>query len=119
MTPVLLCTNIVLNCTKHSPSERLVGVWRITFRRIKSVRVKVFDLIIGAIRRHFRWYLEPEPEVQAEVALHQTMRAPKGTFVEYTSRISNKLREMEGGFKELLPPKIEGFHHQATGQVDP
>ena len=30
------------------------------------------------------------------------MRVPKGTFVEYTSRISNKLREMKSGFKELL-----------------
>ena len=40
------------------------------------------DLIIGAIRHHFRSYLEAEPEVQAEVALYQTMRAPKGTFVD-------------------------------------
>ena len=31
-----------------------------------------FDLIIGAIRNHFRSYLEAEPEVQAEVALYQT-----------------------------------------------
>ena len=53
-----------------------------------------FDVIIGAIRHHFRSYREAEPEVQAEVALHQTTRAPKGTFVEYTPRISNKLREM-------------------------
>ena len=29
-----------------------------------------FDLIIGAIRHHFRSYLEAEPEVQAEVALY-------------------------------------------------
>ena len=68
-----------------------------------------FDLIIGAIRHLFRSYLEAEPEVQAEVALHQTMWAPKGTFVEYTSRISNKLREMESGFEEFLPPKLKGF----------
>ena len=37
------------------------------------------------------------------------MRAPKGTFVEHTSRISNKIREMEGGFKESLQPKMKGF----------
>ena len=37
------------------------------------------------------------------------MGAPKGTFVEYTSRIINKLREMESGFKELLSPKLKGF----------
>ena len=29
--------------------------------------------------------------------------------MEYTSRISNKLLEMESGFKELLPPKLKGF----------
>ena len=67
-----------------------------------------FDLIIGAIRHHFQSYLEAEPEVQAEIALYQSTRSPEGTFVEYTSRISNKLREMESGFKE-----------QVTGQVDP
>ena len=68
-----------------------------------------FDLIIGAIRHHFRSNLEAEPEVQADIALYQSMRSPKGTGVEYTSRISNKLREMEIGFKELLPPKLKGF----------
>ena len=68
-----------------------------------------FVLIIGAIRHHFRSHLEAEPEVQAEIALYQSTRSPKGTFVEYTSRISNKLREMESGFKELLPPKLKGF----------
>ena len=31
----------VSNCTRHCPSERLVGVWQINFQRIKSVRVKV------------------------------------------------------------------------------
>ena len=68
-----------------------------------------FDLIIGAVRHHFRSYLEAEPEVQAEIALYQSTMAPKGTFVEYTSRISDKLREMESGFKEILPPKLKGF----------
>ena len=78
-----------------------------------------FDLIIGAIRHHFRSYLEAEPEVQAEIDLYQSTRSPNGTFVEYTSRISNKLREMESGFKELLPPKLKGFIIKTTGQVDP
>ena len=68
-----------------------------------------FDLIIGAIRHHFRSYLEAEPDVQAETALYQSTRSPKGTFVECTSRISNKLREMESGFKEFLPTKLKGF----------
>ena len=68
-----------------------------------------FDLIIGAIRHHFRSYPEEEPQVQAEVALYQTTRSPKGTSVEYTSRVSNKLREMESGFKQFLPPKLKGF----------
>ena len=39
-----------------------------------------------------------EPEVQAKVALYQSTRALKGIFLEYTSRICNKLREMESGF---------------------
>ena len=68
-----------------------------------------FDLIIGAVRHHFRSYLEAEPEVQAEIALYQSTRSPKGTLVEHTSQISNKLREMESGFKEILPPKLKGF----------
>ena len=68
-----------------------------------------FDLIIGATRHHFRSYLEAEPEVQAEMALYQSTRSPTGTFVEYTSRISNKLREIESGFKEFIPPKLKGF----------
>ena len=63
-----------------------------------------FDLIICAIRYHFRSYLEAEPEVQAEIALYQSTKSPKGTFEEDTSRISNKLREMESCFKKLLPP---------------
>ena len=63
-----------------------------------------FDLIIGATRHHFRLYLEAEPEAQAEVALYQTTRAPKGTFVEYTSRISNKLREMRVVSKSFFRP---------------
>ena len=76
------------------------------FRRIKLVRV-----IIGAIRHHF---LEAEPEVQADIALNQSTRSPKGTFVEYTSRISNKLREMESGFTEILPQKNEGFFFSSS-----
>ena len=100
---------MVLNYTNHCPSERLVGVWRINFPEDQICSSQGFGLIVGAIRHHFRSYLEAEPEVQAEIALHQTMRAPKGTFVEYTSRISNKLREMESGFKEFLPPKVKGF----------
>ena len=68
-----------------------------------------FDLIIGAIRHHFRLYLEAEPEVQAEAALYHTVRVPKATFVEYKSRIRNTLRELESGFKELLPHKLKCF----------
>ena len=56
--------------------------------------------------------------MQAEVTLYQSTRAPKGTFVEFTSRISNRLREMESGFKECLPPKVKGFNHQATSETD-
>ena len=69
--------------------------------------------------RELSFWRHDTSEVLAEVALYQTMSASKGTFVEYTSQISNKLREMESGFKESLPPKLKGFYHQATGQVDP
>ena len=40
-----------------------------------------FDLIFGAIRHHFRSYLEAEPKVQAEIALYQSARSPKGTGI--------------------------------------
>ena len=99
----------MLNCTRHCPSERLVGGLADQFSEDQICSGQGFDLIIGAIRHHFLSYLEAEPEVQAEIALYQTTRSPKGTLVEYTSRISNKLREMESGFKELLPPKLKGF----------
>ena len=76
-----------------------------------------FDLIVRAMRHHVRSYSEAEPEVQAEVAMYQKTRTPKGTYVEFTSRISKKLREMESGSKECFPPKIKGIH-QATSQID-
>ena len=69
------------------------------------------------MQHHFRSYLKTQPDVQAEVALYQTTRMPKGTFVELTSRINNKLREMENGFKECRPPMM-GIPHQATSQID-
>ena len=37
-----------------------------------------FDLIVDAIRHHFRSFLEAEQEVQAEVALYQATRTLKG-----------------------------------------
>ena len=100
---------MVLNCTKHCPLGTIGRSLADQFSKDQICSSQCFDLTIGAIHHHFRSYLEAEPEVQAEVALYQTMRAPKGTFVEYTSRISNKLREMESGFKEFLPPKLKGF----------
>ena len=89
---------MVSNCTRHFLSERSVEAWQIHSVRSNSVRVKVSILIVGAMSHHFRSYLEAEPDVQAEVAMYQAMRTPEGTFVEFTSRISNKLREMESGF---------------------
>ena len=64
------------------------------------------DLIIDAMQRHFRSFLEAEPEVQAVVALYQKTRTPKGTFVEF---ISNRIRDRANSLKELLPPKMKGF----------
>ena len=76
-------------------------------------------MIVGAMRHHFRSYLEAEPEVQTEVAMYQTTRTPKGTFVKFTSRISNKLCEMESGFKECLPPKRNGFIIKRQAKLTP
>ena len=39
-----------------------------------------FDLIIGAIRHHFRSYLEAEPEVQAEIAFVPIDEVSKRNF---------------------------------------
>ena len=60
-----------------------------------------------------------KPDVQAEVALYQSTRALKGTFIEYTSRISNKIREMEGGFTECLPPKMKSFVIRRQAMLTP
>ena len=80
-----------------------------------------FDLIVGALRHHFRSFLEAEPEVQAEEALYQTTRTQQGTFVEFTSLISNRIREMENSLKECHPPEIKVFiiRRQATLTVKP
>ena len=76
-----------------------------------------FDLIIGAIRQHFRSYLEAEPEVQAELALYQTTRAPKGTCGIHVTNQQQTSRDGEW-FQRASSAQIEGFYHQATGQVD-
>ena len=76
------------------------------------------DLIVDALRHHFRSFLEAEPEVQAEEALYQTTRTQKGTSVEFTSRISNRIREMENSLKECLPPEIKGFIIKTSSQVE-
>ena len=78
---------------------------------------KGFDLIVGAIRHHFRPYLEAEPDVQNEVALYQTTRTPKGTFVEFTSRISTNFVRWRVVSKRSFG-KDEWIHHQATSQID-
>ena len=92
-----LCTIMVSSCTRPFLSERLVGAWQTNFLRSRSVK----------------------PDVQAEVALYQSTRAPNGTFVEYTSRISNKIREMDGGFTECLPPKMKSFVIRRQGMLTP
>ena len=53
------------------------------------------------------------------MALYQTTRTPKGTFVEFTSRISNRIREMENSLKECLPPKMIGFIIKRQAKLTP
>ena len=99
-------------CVKLCKSLPLGTIGRILADQFSEDQIwsgQGFDMIIGAIRHHFRSFLEAEPEVQAEIALYQSTRSPKGTFVECTSRISNKLREVESGFKEILPPQLKVF----------
>ena len=102
-----------------APSKRLVGVWQINSRRIKFARVKGFDLIIGAIRHHFRSYLEAEPEVQAEDSLVPIDEVSKRDFCGI--HVANQQQTSLDGewFQRDSSAKIEGFYHQATGQVDP
>ena len=66
-----------------------------------------FDLIIGAIRHHFRSCLEAEPEVQAELALYKRRGLRKGLLWN-TRHESATNFELESGFKELLPPTLKG-----------
>ena len=96
-------------CASDLQLVGLVEAWQINLARSKFVQNGVFDLIIDAFLHHFRSFLEAEPEVQAEVALYQTTRTPTGTFVEFTSRLSNRIREMENSLKQCLPPKMKGF----------
>ena len=111
-TPVLLCTKKGVKLCKALPLGTIGRSLADQFSEDQIYSNQGFDLITGAIRHHFRSFLEAEPEVQAEVAFCQTTRAPKGTFVEYTSRISK-------WFQRVSSAEIEGFHHQATGQIDP
>ena len=119
MTPVRLCTSMESNCTSDLQLVGLVEAWQIHLARSKFVQKGVFDLIIDAFRHHFRSFLEAEPEVQAKVALYQTTRTPTGTFVEFTSRIINRIREMENSLKECLPPKMRGFIIKRQAKLTP
>ena len=64
-----------------------------------------FDLIVGAIRHHFGSYLEA--------------RTPKGIFVEFTSRINNRIRVVESGFNGYLPSTMEGFIMKRQAKLTP
>ena len=68
-----------------------------------------FDLIIGAIRHHFRSYLEAEREVQAEVALYKSTRSPKRHFCGI--HVANQQQTSRDGewFQRASSAKIEGF----------
>ena len=52
---------------------------------------KGFDLIVEQIKKHFASYLEAEPEVQGELALYQTQRENRQTFMEFTGKFQRKL----------------------------
>ena len=73
-----------------------------------------FDLIISAIRHHFRSYLEAEPEVQAETALHQTTRIPKGWRRRQEIDSAQRSGTTSCGEKRKIPHP-ETFTHSDTG----
>ena len=72
MTQAPLCAKMVSSCTSHFLSVLSVESLADQFSEEQICSSQGFDLIIGAIRNHFRSYLEAEPEVKAEVALYQT-----------------------------------------------
>ena len=73
------------------------------------VRVKGFDLVIGAIRHHFRSFLEAEPEEEAEIALYQSTRSQKGNFCGiHVAESATNFARWRVVFKELLPTKLKG-----------
>ena len=106
-------------CASDLQLVGLVEAWQIHLARSKFVQNGVFDLIIDAFRHHFRSFLKAESEVQAEVALYQTTKTPTGTFVEFTSRIINRIREMKNSLNECLPPKMKGFFIKRQAKLTP
>ena len=68
-----------------------------------------FDLLVEAIKDHFKTVMEAEPEVLSELAIYITQRSSGQTYLEYTNAIRLKLAEFEQAIGETLPPKIKGF----------
>ena len=68
-----------------------------------------FDLLVEAIKDHFKTVMEAEPEVLSELAIYTTQRKPGQTYLEYTNSIRLKLAEFEQAIGETLPPMIKGF----------
>ena len=112
------------------PWLRELNIWRRdTSTPLQKHGVKLYkSLTIGTAGRSLAdqfseeqilFRVEAEPEVQVQVALYQTTRTPKGTFVEFTSRISNRMCEMESGLKECLPPKTKGFIIKRQAMLTP
>ena len=78
-----------------------------------------FDRIVEAILSYCAAFLQAEPEVQAELGLYRAVREPKGSFVEFSSRIQTKIREMEAAVGATLPPKIKGFIIKRQARMTP
>ena len=68
-----------------------------------------FEAILGAITQHFKSYLDIDPEVQCELSLYKTRRDPRATFVEYTTTMTSRLRDLERSLDEQIPPKLKGY----------
>ena len=99
-------------------SEQILGVWQSKVSEHQICSGQGFDLIIGAIRQTaFDRICRQYPDgTDQNYASYQSTRSPKGTFVEYTSRTSNKHRRTQRVISKswIGIPKMNRFYHQAT-----
>ena len=71
-------------------------------------------MILDKIKKHFATLYEADPEIQAELALYKMTRDNRGTFTEYTSRLIDRVRQMEASCFRVLVNQDKGIYHQTA-----